>query len=431
MTLGSLDPGMSFYGEEKGRSLGKREQRTARGKPVNLLHIGKTAAAIAAALLALTGCSGGAAETARHRSAPEPARLTITPADGTQRARPDHPIVVQAAGGTIRQVTVERVDAEGGVADGGVEGTLSADRTRWTSRWTLAPDTGYRVTAVAVSPDGRAATLTSTFTTLKPKETIRVSAVAPMQDETVGVGMPIILSFDRPVYNKAEVERALQVTASKPVEGAWRWVGRQQVIYRTKKYWPAHTEVKLTARMKGVRAAKDVYGTRNLTLRFKVGDEQISTASARTHQMTVTKNGKVVRKIPVSMGKATKYAYTTTSGVHLTMEKAYHVVMDSATVGIPKGHPEYYRLDVYYAVRISNSGEFTHSAPWSVYAQGRANVSHGCVNMSPANAAWFYRFTRRGDIYKITGTSRELEWDNGWGYWQLSWKEWKKGSALN
>ncbi|SEG58992.1 Lipoprotein-anchoring transpeptidase ErfK/SrfK [Thermomonospora echinospora] len=402
---------------------------------VNLPHPSRPSSAAVAltALLPLAGCSGDGQGRAAERPAPPPARLTITPVHGTDDARPDRPITVQAAGGTIRQVTVSIENGNDGKAGkaGKVEGALNPARTRWTSRWTLAPDTDYQVTAIAAGPDGRTTTLTSAFSTLKPKETIRVSAAAPFDEETVGVGMPIILDFDRPVYNKAEVERALQVTASTPVEGAWRWVGRQQVVYRTKKYWPARTDVTVTARMRGVRAAKDVYGTRDLKLRFRVGDEQVSTASARTHTMTVKRNDKTVRRIPVSMGKATKRAYTTTNGVHLTMEKAYHVVMDSATVGIPKGHPDYYKLDVYYAVRISNSGEFTHSAPWSVGSQGTANVSHGCVNMSPKNAAWFYRFSRRGDIYKITGTDRELEWNNGWGYWQLSWNEWRKGSALD
>ncbi|MBA9006796.1 L,D-transpeptidase [Thermomonospora cellulosilytica] len=390
-------------------------------------HSSAVAAGLAvAAVLALAGCSGDrtARRQAEQRPTPPPARLAVTPAHGIEDARPDRPITVQATGGTIQRVTVT---GEGRTVEGGLDPT----RTRWTSRWTLRPDTDYLVTATAVSPEGRTTTVTSAFSTLKPKQTIGVAAAAPFDDETVGVGMPIILTFDRPVYNKAEVERALHVRASRPVEGAWRWIDRRQVVYRTRKYWPAHTDVTLHARLAGVRAARDVYGTRDLTLRFRVGDAQMSVASARTHQMVVTRNGRTVRRIPVSMGKATKRAYTTTSGVHLTMEKAYHVVMDSATVGIPKGHPEYYRLDVYYAVRISDSGEFTHSAPWSVASQGNENVSHGCVNMSPRNARWFYRFSRRGDIYKITGTDRELEWNNGWGYWQMSWPEWRKGSALD
>ncbi|REE99413.1 L,D-transpeptidase [Thermomonospora umbrina] len=395
---------------------------------MKILHRNLSSAVVALATTgALVGCSGDPPASPAGPTGPAPpppARLTVSPANGTDDARPDRPVTIRSADGTLRRVTV----SAGGVD---VEGSLNAARTQWTSRRPLTPDTDYRVTAVAVGRDGRTATLASTFSTLKPKDVVAATAAAPSDGETVGVGMPVVLAFDRPVYNQAEVERALRVKASRPVVGAWRWIDRQQVVYRTKEHWPAHTDVTVTAALKGVRAAKDVYGTRDLTLRFKVGDQQISTANARTHKMTVKRNGTTVRRIPVSMGKATKRAYTTTNGVHLTMEKAYHVVMDSATVGIPKGHPEYYKLDVYHAVRISNSGEFTHAAPWSVGSQGNANVSHGCVNMSPANAAWFYRFSRRGDIYKVTGTDRELEWNNGWGYWQLSWPEWREGSALD
>ncbi len=141
-------------------------------------------------------------------------------------------------------------------------------------------------------------------------------------------------------------------------------------------------------------------------------------------------NGRVVRRMPISMGKGTKRSFTTTSGVHLTMEKSHHVVMDSASVGCPPGCPDHYREDVYYAVRISDSGEYEHSAPWSVGDQGSRNVSHGCVNMGPRDARWFYRRVQPGDVVKVTGTRRRLEPGNGWGFWQMSWDDWLTGSAI-
>jgi lipoprotein-anchoring transpeptidase ErfK/SrfK len=361
-------------------------------------------------------------------------RVVIAPRDGSSSTRPDRPITVQVSQGVLRGVTAITKSSGGtptsaaGAAT--IEGTLSPDRTRWSSRETLAPSTRYEVVATAVGADGKPVTARSGFTTLKPKATIAASAAAPFNSETVGVGMPIILNFDRPVYNQAEVERALQVRASTPIEGAWRWAGRQQVIYRTKKYWRPQTKVTVTARMTGVRAARDVYGTRDLRLEFTVGDEHITSANEDRYTMTVKSNGKTVKRMPISMGRATKRAFTTTNGTHLTMEKAPRVIADSATVGIPKGNPDYYKIPLKWTVRISASGEYTHSAPWSVPDQGKRNVSHGCVNLSPANAKWFYDFSQRGDIYKITGTDRELEWNNGWGFWQLSWTQWKQGSAL-
>lgn len=375
------------------------------------------AAVLAGTLLAAAcqgtgkGGSGGAADS----------QVTISPAGGT--VRPDSPVTVQAAGGKIKNVTVT---AQGGDP---VEGGVSADGTTWRSRWTLVPSTRYEVTATATGKDGKEITKRGSFSTLKPAQSFHADVQAPFNGEKVGVGMPIILGFDRPVYNQAEVERALEVKASTTTEGAWRWVSRQQLVYRPRHYWTPGEQITLAAHLSGVRAAKDTYGLRDLNLKFTVGDKVISTVNTKTYTMTVKRDGKTVRKIPISAGRATKRAYTTTNGVHLTMSREYKVVADSATVGIPKGDPEYYKLDLFYAVRVSNSGEYVHSAPWSVADQGRRNVSHGCVNASPKNAKWFYNQVQRGDIVVITGTGRELEWNNGWGFWQMPWDKWKTDTA--
>ncbi|MFI0449653.1 Ig-like domain-containing protein [Actinomadura sp. 6N118] len=336
--------------------------------------------------------------------------------------RPDLPITVQAVDGKIRNVTVTAKGRS-------VEGVLSEDGTVWRSRWTLAPGTAHQVAATVQGRDGEQTTRRASFITLKPAQTVHADAQAPSSGEKVGVGMPIILNFNRPVYNQAEVERALQVKASKTTEGAWRWTSRQEIVYRPRRYWTPGEQVTVNARLTGVRAAKGTYGDRDLNFQFAVGDEVISTVNTKAYTMTVKRNGKVTRKAPISAGRATKRAYTTTNGVHLTMSKEYKVVADSATVGIPKGDPEYYKLDLYWAIRISNSGEYVHSAPWSVGDQGKRNVSHGCVNASPKNAKWFYQQAQRGDVVIVTGTDRELEWNNGWGFWQMPWERWKKGGA--
>lgn len=382
---------------------------------------------LGAVMLTLTGSQGtgrggtvmtdAGAEVRAHAAA-----VRITPDDGSRKVRPDRPIVVQAAHGKLQDVVISNKGRK-------LDGELSADGTRWRSRWTLAPSTRYTVSATALGGDGKTTTTKSSFTTLKPKQTVSAFRVAPDDGEKVGVGMPIIVGFDQPVRNREEVERALEVRMSKPVEGAWRWMTDQEVVFRTKKYWPKGTKVTVVAHLSGVRAAKNVYGNSDLKTKFTVGNAVISTISTKKHTMTVKRNGKTIRKFPISAGNGSTRAYTTTNGVHLAMSMEYHVVMDSATVGIPKGHPDYYRMDVNNAVRISNSGEYTHSAPWSVGSQGRANVSHGCVNQSPGDAKWFKEMTHRGDVVIVTGTNRELEYNNGWGYWQMSWKTWKRGSA--
>ncbi|HEU5159897.1 MAG TPA: Ig-like domain-containing protein [Streptosporangiaceae bacterium] len=372
----------------------------------------------AALALAVSGCSGGDADKAVDAAA----KVTILPGDGTGKARPDIPISVLVKSGKLLNVTVSGKGTK-------VMGAASADGRQWRSRWTLVPNTQYHVIATALGEDGKTQTVTSSFKTAKPKQTLAAAVTAPSNGETVGVGMPIMLHFDRKVTNKAQVERSLEVRSSTPVVGAWRWYTDQDVYFRTKKYWPRRTKVRLIAHMSGVRAGRGLYGTKDLDHAFSIGDEHISVASSRRHHMIVRKNGKKVRDIPISMGRGGIEKYTTTNGVHLAMEKSYLTVMDSSTVGCGPGCPDYYRQDVYWTVRISDSGEFVHSAPWSVGSQGYSNVSHGCVNASPGNAIWFYHFTRRGDIVRVTGTNRELTYDNGWGFWQLPWKRWVKGSA--
>ncbi|SDR19885.1 Lipoprotein-anchoring transpeptidase ErfK/SrfK [Thermostaphylospora chromogena] len=353
--------------------------------------------------------------------APAPT-IEIVPAQGGQKVRPDKRIVVTASGGALQEVNVTSADGKSVI-----EGRFSKDNSRWVSTETLRPSTRYTVTASAEGQGGTAQA-TSEFRTLTPARQLKVADVTPaVKGEKVGVGAPIIVTFNQPVANKAAVERALKVEAEKPVEGAWRWVADNQVIYRTAKFWPAHQKVTLNADLTGVRAAKDMYGVEDTTTVIRIGARQISTVDTRSKTMIVKRDGKVVQKMLISAGKATTREYTTTSGIHLTMEKANPVRMISP--GRKKGDPEYYDVLVNHAVRISNSGEYVHAKD-NVWAQGRQNVSHGCINARPDQAKWFYEQSQRGDVVIIKGTDRELEWNNGWGFWQLSFEEWKKGSAL-
>jgi lipoprotein-anchoring transpeptidase ErfK/SrfK len=365
-----------------------------------------------------------AAPAVAHKPKPA-ARISITPRDGVEGVRPDLGIQVKAASGTLRGVVVR---AKGGAT---VDGELSRDRKSWRTLWTLAPDSSYSVRATAVSPHGKVTSTTSSFRTLAPQQTISVADVTPNDGETVGVGMPITVTFSRPVLNKDQVEKALEVRSTKPARGAWRWVSDQQAIFRTSGYWQPHERITVTAHLAGVRAAKDVYGTADASRSFSIGTANVSVVNVQTHRMVVSRDGRRVRDIGVSAGKGGSPMFTTTNGVHAVMGKGSPVVMTSAWMGVtdPKD-PRYYKLTVFDAVQISSSGEYVHSAPWSVWAQGNTNVSHGCVNVSPDFAGWFYGISQRGDIVTVTGTNRELEWNNGYGYWQMPWKQWVKGSAL-
>ncbi|HEU5161122.1 MAG TPA: Ig-like domain-containing protein [Streptosporangiaceae bacterium] len=369
-----------------------------------------------------SAAGGGEAAEAREAAA---ATVTITPADGAKKVRPDRGVVIKAAGGRLDAVSVMAGSKQ-------VAGAYNPARTEWRSTWALKPSTSYAVTATATNAEGRATQAGSRFKTLKPGQTISASLdwiLEGNQGKQYGVGMPIILNFDQPVRNKSRVEKALEVRAAKPVEGAWRWIGDQQVVYRTKTYWPAHQKVTLVAHLAGVRAAKGVYGTKNLTRSFQIGESRISKVNLKTHKMTVRIDGKKKRTVPVSGGNATTMEYTTTSGTHLTMEKGNPTRMVSP--GRKPGDPGYYDELIYYAVRISNSGEYLHQTLGETYCLGRANCSHGCVRQPAKDAVWFYKNVQPGDVVDITGTKRDLAWNNGWSFWELSWKKWKKGSALH
>ncbi|WP_214414122.1 L,D-transpeptidase [Sphaerisporangium fuscum] len=264
---------------------------------------------------------------------------------------------------------------------------------------------------------------------------IGIADITPMGDdvEKIGVGSPIIVTFDKQVADRAAVEAVLQVQADKPVEGAWRWIAPNKVVYRTKTYWKPHQKVLFTARLSQIPGNQ---GAKDVTRRFAIGTANIALVDTRRHVMKVRRDGKLAKTIPISAGRGGLVRngvdlYLTTSGVHLAMGKKKVETMTSGWMGVtdPKD-PLYYKLEIPWAVRISDSGEYVHQSAGDFQFLGRSNQSHGCVRATPAGAKWFYGIAQRGDVVQVTGTKRKLDWRNGWSFWQLSWTEWKKGSAL-
>ncbi|XRQ15655.1 Ig-like domain-containing protein [Actinomadura welshii] len=384
---------------------------------------GTMAAVIAALVITVAGCSsgdddgpggggGGAAEAAA-------VKLSITPATGARQVAPEKPVTVKADNGKLTEVTLTY-----GKKETEAEGELAADGSSWKSSWTLKPSTTYTVTAKGTGEDGEAATATSTFTTLKPAKKLE-SGMSPLDGETVGVGMPVQLLLSRPVSTKAgkvAVEKSLEVQMSEPVEGAWYWMSDEEVQFRPREYWPTGQKVKVTAHLAGVKIADGVYGVKDRTASFTVGERHITTVDADRHRAVVTENGETVKTINVSLGKPGHESY---SGTMIVQEKAENIVMDSATTG----NPGEYRIPTKWNVRLTYSGVFVHSAPWSTVAQGSDNVSHGCVNMSPGSAKWFFDFSNRGDIVEVKNTGRKLQFGNGPTPWAKSWEDWVAGSA--
>jgi lipoprotein-anchoring transpeptidase ErfK/SrfK len=358
-----------------------------------------------------TGAGGAAAPGGNAAAAkPSPAgpAVTITPGDGAHGADPSKGITVTAAGGTLKNVAVRT----GGDP---VAGTYSADHESWHSTWTLNVSQSYTVTATAATSRGVTTTKTATFRTLTPASTFS-SHIFEGYKETYGVGMPIILTFSAPVKDKAAVERSIELRTSKPVTGAWYWDGNQTLDFRPRAYWPAHTTVSFTGHFDGVESAPGVYGDHTLTQRFSIGDSVIAVASTKKHKTQIYVNGKLKYDWNISSGKP---GDDTPNGSYLTIEKANPVEM--------KGPG--YDLMVPWSVRFTYSGDYYHDAYWSVGEQGFDNVSHGCVNLSPASAETYYNLAVPGDPITIKDSPRSGVWGNGWTEWFLTWPQYLKGSA--
>jgi lipoprotein-anchoring transpeptidase ErfK/SrfK len=347
----------------------------------------------------------------------EPAAVSVLPAANASSVAPGDPVTVTAKGGTLTTVTVSGTS-------GAVKGTLDAAKTTWTSTGDLGFGVRYTVTAEATNATGQSTTKTSAFTTAKATKTV-FPAVSPLRGTTVGVGMPIRVFFDNPVTDRKAALARMKVATSVPTAGAWHWFSDTEVHWRPKTYWKAGTKVALDTDLRGVSLGPGTYGSENADrhIDFTIGASHVSVADARTHRMKVYVNGKLTKDFPASLGKEVKGRFTHT-GVHIVTEKKRSMTMDSTTFGLALDAGGY-KVPVQFATRISNSGEFVHSAPWSVAQQGSSNVSHGCVNLSPANAAWFFGISQPGDVVSIVGTPVPLtSKDTDVPDWNIPWSQW-------
>jgi len=353
---------------------------------------------VAGALLLLAGCNDGSTsggQSAQSAAAAPPAQVAVTPPNGAADVPPMTPVELTVTDGELGQVTV--VDGTGAQVAGSVGQAADATKTEvWTPDSPLAYGTSYTLTATAKNADDKEATTATSFTTVKPK-TQSTPSIGPLDGTTVGVGMPIRVYFDQPVADRAAVESRLKVESSTPTDGAWNWMNDSEVHFRPSKYWPAGTDVTLKANLYGVDFGDAVWGEKDRTVSFHVGDKHVSIADAGAHTLQVFDADKLVQTFPMSAGSA---ANPTRNGPHVVTESRRKITMDSSTFGLAVDAPGGYRADVEYAVRISNNGEFVHAAPWSVGQQGRRNVSHGCINLSTQRAAWFFNFAQPGDWWK-------------------------------
>ncbi|MFL6143639.1 MAG: Ig-like domain-containing protein [Labedaea sp.] len=383
-----------------------------------------------AAALGLSACSSGSggsgqqppqpggnrAEQVAPAAAMPAAKITVAPAPGAADVAPGDPITVTVADGTLGSVTLTNPDGKQ------VAGQLSADKSSWTTTEPLGYGKTYTWAGSAVGVDGKSSAVSGSFTTVKPKRQVR-GTVNTGDGGTFGVAMPIAITFDAPVSDKAAVQKALKVETSVPTEGAWAWLDDRTVHYRPKAYWKSGTTVSVTAKLYGVRFGNGSYGKDDLTSHFTVGRAQVVQANTQTHRWVVIRDGKQIADYPASFGLDSDPGRVTKSGTHVVMGK-------SATYFMNNPKYDYENVEVQWAVRISNNGEFSHSAPWSLGQQGKRNVSHGCANLSPANAKAYYDSVMTGDPVEIVGSTQHLgPTDGDYFDWTYTWDKWLTKSA--
>jgi lipoprotein-anchoring transpeptidase ErfK/SrfK len=371
--------------------------------------------------------AGGSSSDAASSSA-----ITVLPAANAANASVTDPVTVSIDAGSLETVTMTNQTGKQ------VKGAFDTDHKTWHTTENLGYSKTYTINAAGTGADGKKVAKTSSFSTVKPREQATVYLRSNgwhllKEKQTYGVGQPVIVYFDKAVTDRAAVERTLTVTTEPTVEGRWHWFDNRELHWRPAAYWKTGTKVTVKADIYGKNLGNGVYGRDDASASFSIGQSKIAIADSNTKHMKVYFDGALVRDIPVSLGKGGTVKtpsgqtanYWTNSGAHVVMEKTPTTHMSSIGIGITdKEDPNYYDTIVKLTVRISASGEFVHMADWNIPAHGHRNTSHGCVNVGPVNAQWFYDNFNTGDVVEVRNTPRPLDPRNGVGDWVIPWDKW-------
>ncbi|MER5790776.1 Ig-like domain-containing protein [Streptomyces sp. NPDC001980] len=394
-------------------------------------------AALMVGALTLTACGGnanandksdvgkGGQDTAAKTSV---AKIVISAKDGSTGAS-INTTGVQVSEGKLTDVKMT-------VAGSGqaVDGTLSADGSTWKPKEQLERGTKYEISATAKDSKGLTAAANSIFTTVNSANSY-IGTYTPDNGTTVGVGMPVSFNFDKVITDKKAVQSHITVTSSSGQQVVGHWFGAQRLDFRPQDYWKAGSKVTMKIDLDGVEGANGVYGVQKKTVSFTVGRSQVSTVDANTQTMTVMRDGKLLKSVPVSTGSP---EHTTYNGQMVISEKFTQTRMNSQTVGLGG---EYDIPDVPHAMRLTTSGTFIHGNYWYNKGNppfGREGTSHGCVGMADVQGAqgdttakWFYDNSLIGDVVIVKNSpDKTVQPDNGLNGWNLSWSEWTAGSAV-
>src|SRR5882757_3593829 len=372
----------------------------------------------------LAACAGrGLPQSGPKTEAPPAPVATFTPENAASDVAPTAPVGIAVDNGWFQRVSLTNPDGKP------VAGVMNPERTSFSTAEPLGFGIVYTWAGSIVGRDGKAVPVSASFTTVNPQT--QVNGQFQLGDgQVVGVAAPIILQFDASIPDDARpnVEKALVVTTTPPVEGSWAWlpdeVGGSRAHWRTRDYYPAGAKVHVAANLYGVPFGDGAFGAQDSTLDIEIGRRQVVKAEASSHRIQVITDAGIILDLPCSYGEADLPRNITRSGIHVVTEKYEDFYMSNPAAGYSNAHER-------FAVRISNNGEFIHANPSSAGAQGNTNVTNGCINLSLDNAQQYFETAIYGDPVEVTGTSIQLSYADGdiWD-WAVDWPTWLSMSAL-
>ncbi|MHB9861095.1 L,D-transpeptidase [Streptomyces sp. YIM S03343] len=392
-------------------------------------------AALMVGTFALTACGGSAnakddADNGKggKDAKTSTAQIVISAKDGSTSAS-INTTGVKVSRGRLTEVKMTVSDSGQAVA-----GTISADGTVWKPKQQLERGTKYAISATAKDGSGRTAAANSIFTTVTSANSF-IGTYTPDDGTTVGVGMPVSFTFDKVISDKKAVQSHITVTSSSGQQVVGHWFGAQRLDFRPEEYWKAGSKVTMKIDLDGVQGANGAFGVQRKTVTFTIGRSQVSTVDANTQTMTIMRDGKTLKTLPVSTGSP---EHTTYNGQMVISEKFKQTRMNSQTVGLGG---EYDIPDVPDAMRLTTSGTFIHGNYWYNKGNppfGREGTSHGCVGLADVQgggsggtpASWFFGDSLIGDVVIVKNSpDKTVAPDNGLNGWNLSWSEWTSGSS--
>ncbi|MGH8877955.1 MAG: Ig-like domain-containing protein [Stackebrandtia sp.] len=382
-------------------------------------------------LAAVAACGGGSAKIIDPEKSTSAAKISVTPKGDSKDIPVSSELTWKVEKGELTKI--ELTDSKGEK----VKGEMRADKSSWVPSKPLAYGTKYTAKVSATDSDDLPRTEKATFTTMKEPSNLLNGSVFNGDGSTYGKAMPVIMDFPRefevPEDQREAVEKRLFVSSEPSQPGAWHWFSGNHLEYRPKDFWEPGTKIDVRLGLEGLPLGGDVYGADDVSISMNISeDDREIKVSNDSKSMTAIENGENVKSMDISLGKKGNESYSGTMTVMEKLKKTeFNTFDEPGCEGKKEGEDDdCYKTKIKYAQRLTWSGQFIHSAPWSVADQGKRNVSHGCVNASEKNSKWIFEFASVGTPVIVEGTGHDLPYGDGFTAYGLSWEKFLEGSYL-